>query len=359
MSVVFFTRMVGMVVLAIVGYENGYSISGPQPAYPANVWIISMILAGGALGLLLGPYCTIQPYKWIRNQIKQLPANVLFPGAVGLLIGLVVAALLAFPLSMLPGELGHWLPLAAALFMSYIGISIMVMRQRDMVQAMTSFMGIPPSHRAGSGGELLHSNQLILDTSAIIDGRIADISQTGFFQGSLLIPTFMLDELRHIADSPDAQRRNRGRRGLEMLNRLQKEAYIPIQISDMDFEDAIEVDAKLIKLARALRAPIITNDFNLNRVAELQGVRALNINELANAVKSVVLPGEEIQVRVIQEGKEAGQGVAFLDYGAMVVVEAGKRYLGQQVPVVITRVLQTVAGRMIFALQRSEQPPAV
>ena len=124
MSVVFFTRMVGMVVLAIVGYEIGYSISGPQPAYPANVWIISMILAGGALGLLLGPYCTIQPYKWIRNQIKQLPANVLFPGAVGLLIGLVVAALLALPLSMLPGELGHWLPLAAALFMSYIGISI-------------------------------------------------------------------------------------------------------------------------------------------------------------------------------------------------------------------------------------------
>ncbi len=127
----------------------------------------------------------------------------------------------------------------------------------------------------------------------------------------------------------------------------------------MDFEDAIEVDAKLIKLARALRAPIITNDFNLNRVAELQGVRALNINELANAVKSVVLPGEEIQVRVIQEGKEAGQGVTFLDDGAMVVVEAGKRYLGQQVPVVMTRVLQTVAGRMIFALQRSEQPPAV
>ena len=127
----------------------------------------------------------------------------------------------------------------------------------------------------------------------------------------------------------------------------------------MDFEDAIEVDAKLIKLARALRAPIVTNDFNLNRVAELQGVRALNINELANAVKSVVLPGEEIQVRVIQEGKEAGQGVAFLDDGAMVVLEAGKRYLGQQVPVVITRVLQTVAGRMIFAQQRSEQPPAV
>jgi uncharacterized protein YacL len=191
--------------------------------------------------------------------------------------------------------------------------------------------------------------QILLDTSAIIDGRIADITQTGFVLGPLVVPRFVLNELQRIADSADTMRRNRGRRGLEMLNRLQKDATVPIEITDADVEDVLEVDGKLIKMARTLHCPIITNDFNLNRVAELQGVKVLNINELANAVKPVLLPGEDIHIKIMQEGKELGQGVGYLDDGTMIVVEGGRQYMGMTIEVTVTRVLQTVAGRMIFA----------
>jgi uncharacterized protein YacL len=190
---------------------------------------------------------------------------------------------------------------------------------------------------------------ILLDTSAIIDGRIADISQTGFVSGALVVPRFVLNELQRIADSADTMRRNRGRRGLEMLNRLQKDATVPIEITDNDVEDVAEVDGKLIKMARLLHYPIITNDFNLNRVAELQGVKVLNINELANAVKPVLLPGEDIFIKIMQDGKELGQGVGYLDDGTMIVVEGGRQYMGMTIEVTVTRVLQTVAGRMIFA----------
>ncbi|MCK4723700.1 MAG: PIN domain nuclease, partial [Dehalococcoidia bacterium] len=191
-------------------------------------------------------------------------------------------------------------------------------------------------------------------TSAIIDGRIADISETGFIPGSLIIPRFVLDELHHIADSYDAVRRNRGRRGLEMLTKLQKESGVSVEITEMDVKDVREVDSKLVKLAKIFGCAILTNDFNLNRVAELQGVQVLNVNELANAVRPVVLPGEEMAVRIIQEGKEFGQGVGFLDDGTMIVVEGGRRYINSSIDVVVTRVLQTAAGRMIFAHPKAE-----
>nr|MDA8187384.1 hypothetical protein [Dehalococcoidales bacterium] len=194
----------------------------------------------------------------------------------------------------------------------------------------------------------------LVDTSAIIDGRIADISQTGFITGTLVVPKFVLNELQHIADSADALRRNRGRRGLDILNRLQKDSVVPIHISEYEVNGVNDVDSKLVKLAKHLHCPIVTNDFNLNRVAAIQGVRVLNINELANAVKSVVLPGEEMIVRVIQEGKEHGQGVGYLEDGTMVVVEGGRRFINCDVEVVVTRVLQTVAGRMIFAHPRDQ-----
>jgi uncharacterized protein YacL len=192
-------------------------------------------------------------------------------------------------------------------------------------------------------------HHIVVDTSAVIDGRMADIVETGFIMGTLVIPRFVLDELRYIADSPDSLRRNRGRRGLDVLNRLQKEALVPMEVSETDFEDAPDVDSKLIRLAKSQGSSIMTNDFNLNRIAELEGVQVLNVNHLANAVKVVVLPGEEMEVRIIQEGKESGQGVGFLDDGTMIVVEGGRRYLNEQLEVIVTRVLQTVAGRMIFA----------
>ncbi|MBI3741805.1 MAG: PIN domain nuclease, partial [Chloroflexi bacterium] len=196
---------------------------------------------------------------------------------------------------------------------------------------------------------------ILLDTSVIIDGRIADISRTGFLDGTLMIPRFVLAELQHIADSPDTLRRNRGRRGLDMLNKLQKDSVIPIRITDLDIEDVHEVDDKLVRLAKNLHCAILTNDYNLNRVAELQGVRVLNVNELANAIRAVVLPGEGMHVRVVQEGKELNQGVAYLDDGTMVVVENGRKIIGNAVDVTVTRMLQTNQGRMIFAVIENEK----
>jgi uncharacterized protein YacL len=202
--------------------------------------------------------------------------------------------------------------------------------------------------------------QILLDTSTIIDGRIADISQTGFIIGTLVVPRFVLNELQRIADSSDTMRRNRGRRGLEILNRLQKDATVPIEIIDNDIEGIADVDGKLVKMAKNQQSPIITNDFNLNRVAELQGVKVLNINELANAIKPVLLPGEDIYIKIMQDGKELGQGVGYLDDGTMIVVENGRQYMNMTIEVTVTRVLQTVAGRMIFAhpKQNSTTTPA-
>ncbi|MFN2362951.1 MAG: PIN/TRAM domain-containing protein, partial [Halarsenatibacteraceae bacterium] len=189
----------------------------------------------------------------------------------------------------------------------------------------------------------------ILDTSVIIDGRIADICKTGFIEGSLIIPEFILEELRHIADSSDVLKRNRGRRGLDILKQMQKDEGINVEIINKDFEEIAEVDSKLVKLAKIMSGIIVTNDYNLNKVAELQGVRVLNINELANAVKPVVLPGEEMEVRVIKEGKEEGQGIGYLDDGTMIVVDEGIKHIGEEVAVLVTSILQTAAGRMIFA----------
>jgi uncharacterized protein YacL len=190
---------------------------------------------------------------------------------------------------------------------------------------------------------------VLLDTSVIIDGRVPDISKTGFISGPLLVPRFVLNELQHVADSSDPMRRSRGRRGLEILNKLQKESNVPVKVTNVDVDGVREVDDKLVILAKQLRCPVVTNDYNLNRVAELQGVTVLNINELALAVKVVCLPGEKMEVRIIQDGKEAGQGVGYLDDGTMIVVDDGRRRMNNMVTVVVTKVLQTSAGRMLFA----------
>ena len=194
----------------------------------------------------------------------------------------------------------------------------------------------------------------VLDTSVIIDGRVADLCETGFLEGTFLIPHFILDELQHIADSSDSLKRARGRRGLDILNKIQKMGEVDVRIIDEDFPHVKEVDAKLIVMAKKMNAKVMTNDLNLNKVAELQGVRVLNINELCNALRPVVLPGETIRVFVLKEGKEAGQGVAYLDDGTMIVVDNARRYIGKNVDVVVTSVLQTTAGRMIFTRLKEE-----
>jgi len=261
-------------------------------------------------------------------------------------ISLIVSALLAFPLSLLPQPFGQVLPIVLAVIMCYLGVSIFSSRQNDIFQVWSSL-----SNRGGEGvaPDGKSARVVLMDTSVIIDGRVTDIARTGFLSGELLIPRFVLNELQYIADSGDNLRRQRGRRGLEVLSQLQKDPAISVRISDIDVEGTNAVDDKLIILARQMRAPVLTNDYNLNRVAEIQGVTILNINELANAVKAVYLPGETLNVRVIQEGREHGQGIGYLDDGTMVVVQDGNDYIGEEIETVVTKVLQTAAGRMIFS----------
>lgn len=344
MTIEFLLRLVGMAVFALIGWRIGDALGAGEAQIR---YVIVLVLAGAALGLLVTPWITIRPYLWMRKTIRQIPAQQLLAATIGLLIGLIIAALTSFPLSFLPNPLGSILPFVSLLLFGYLGAWVMVMRERDFFALL--------SGRLGRDGAKAAERSVLLDTSVIIDGRIADISRTGFIDGTMMIPRFVLAELQHIADSPDPLRRNRGRRGLEMLNKLQKESIVPIRITDLDVEDVREVDDKLIRLAKNLHCPIVTNDYNLNRVAELQGVRILNINELANAVRAVVLPGEAMRVYIVQEGKELGQGVGYLDDGTMVVVDNAKRHIGTEIDVTVTRMLQTNQGRMIFATPIMEE----
>jgi uncharacterized protein YacL len=245
------------------------------------------------------------------------------------------------------------LPFVGVVLFGYLGMAVFVMRQADLFSIFRLTPGSSSDETSPSNMPSIRS--ILLDTSVIIDGRIADIARTGFLVGTLLIPRFVLNELQFIADSSDNLRRQRGRRGIEVISQLQKDTSTPLRITDMDVEGVREVDDKLVVLARQLRCPILTNDYNLNRIAELQGVSVLNVNELANAVKLVFLPGETIEVNVIQEGKESGQGVGYLDDGTMVVVEDGRNHLNKKINVTVTKVLQTAAGRMIFARLEKEE----
>ncbi|MFC2058416.1 PIN/TRAM domain-containing protein [Chloroflexota bacterium] len=337
-----FIRFLVAAAIGIGGWRLGSYIADKSSSASELPWVLPFAIGGFVLGFFIASYAGI-PWRWVQGRIKLVPAHSLMAAIIGLVIALVISALLALPLSQLPGWWGKAVPPIVALFLSYVAVSIMVLRGRDIFQSL----GTAPRLATPSGEG--KNEQIILDTNAIIDGRIADISQTGFIQGTMLIPRFVLDELRHIADSSDPLRRNRGRRGLDMLTQLQRESDVPVQVTDTDFPDTREVDAKLVRLAKTMRCSIVSNDYNLNRVAALQGVRVLNINELANAVKPVVLPGEEMTLQLVQEGKEPGQGIGFLDDGTMVVVEGGKRYVNSEIDISITRVLQTAAGRMIFA----------
>jgi uncharacterized protein YacL len=345
MSIDFFMRLIGMVVLGVGGvYLGTYlgRLAGDEPI----LWASVFALVGALMGLIVTPFISTRPLKALRMQITQVSARSMLAALVGLVVGLIVAALVSFPLSLLPAPFGQLLPFIGALVFSYLGVSVFMMRQRDILQIVGSRFSLGAGQ---SEGDSVQVRNVLLDTSVIIDGRIADIAHTGFIFGTMVVPSFVLNELQHIADSPDGLRRQRGRRGLEILNRLQKDPKIAFQISDIDVEGVRAVDDKLVILARQMRNPILTNDYNLNRVAELQGVTVLNINELANAVKTVFLPGETLDVHVIQEGKEVDQGVGYLDDGTMVVVENGKEYIDSVIPVIVTKVLQTAAGRMIFA----------
>jgi len=347
MSIEFYFRIIGMLVCAFLGGYWGGQVAHITKSNSTQ-FVAVFGLMGSLVGLILTPYFTTRPARAIRNVLGRLAAETLFAALVGLIVGLLIAALLAFPLSILPAPFGSILPFAGVVVFSYFGVSLFVMRQGDIMGLIGAMSGRSGESGVSSSWTNLNRN-ILLDTSVIIDGRVTDVARAGFLPGTLLIPRFVLNELQYVADSPDGLRRARGRRGMETVAELQKLPNVLVRISDMNVEGIREVDEKLVVLAKQLKCPVLTNDYNLNRVAELQGVTILNINELTNAVKSVVLPGEVMRINVIQEGKEYGQGVGYLDDGTMVVVENGKDVIGEYVEVTISKVLQTAAGRMIFA----------
>jgi uncharacterized protein YacL len=341
----------GLIGLALAAIEvDGRQLFSDVPNGGAFLaaWVVAWIVVGFAIL----PYLTVVPAVWIVRRVEELSTAEFVAAVLGLLIGLLMGLLLGLPLSNFDAPLGTWLPLGVSLLFGLGMLGLTVAKREDLLTAAQAIGVFRPRDLDAENDARRGEPHIVVDTSAIIDGRIADIVESGFIYGTLVVPRFVLEEIQHIADSSDAMRRNRGRRGLEILNRMQKEPATPVEIVDDAVPDVPEVDAKLVALALTRSRVILTNDFNLNRVAELQGVRVMNINSLANAVKPAVLPGEDLHVRVIQEGKEPGQGVGFLDDGTMIVVEGGARHIDRELDVSVTRVLQTVAGRMIFAQPR-------
>ncbi len=361
MQITLILRIIGLLIFGSSGVALGTQLC-QIPGIPASIHIYVTIFAGiigCVLGFLFTPKLTLKPIQRLRHVIQQLPAHVIFSATVGLFLGLALGAIAAYPLSLLPRPLGQFLPFIVAAVSGYVGLTVATTRP-DLFQGLRDRVFSFRENNAESAAEEERSSEqgqaaILLDTSVIIDGRIADICRTGFIQGELIVPLFVLNELQHVADSADALRRNRGRRGLEILRQLQEESPVPVRLTDADVPSVREVDDKLIALAKELNGWILTNDYNLNRVAELQSVPVLNVNELANAVKTVLLPGETFAIHVLQAGKEQDQGVGYLDDGTMVVVEDGIDYIGNTVEVTVSKVLQTAAGRMIFARPENEQ----
>jgi uncharacterized protein YacL len=323
-------------------------------------WRLVLVCYGGSgiitcvLFVLLTPRL-IGALERLEHRLQSMPVADMLSGVIGLVAGLFIAYLLGQLALMIPLR---WLALAVSvilyLTLGYIGLSLGIRRREELLSFM-DLRGRLSVRRAKTGeAEEASAPPKILDTSVIIDGRIFDIAKTGFLEGPIWVPRFVLSELRHIADSPDLLKRNRGRRGLDVLGQMQKELPLRVEVPDTDYEDATEVDQKLLRLAVDSGGIVVTNDFNLNKVASVQGVRVLNINELSNAVKPVALPGEEMSITIVREGKEAGQGVGFLPDGTMVVVENGNRMQGMTVDVVVTSSLQTAAGRMIFGRPKED-----
>ena len=347
-------------MIGIFGFVLGFTIySSLASTFPALLFGISnsAILISIAVGLIIGViFYIIAPWvidnfkyiaKLLDKEISKYPQTDILLGSIGLIIGLVIAYLVGGLINSIP-IVGGILTFITYVFMGYLGIKIALKSKDDLFNISKLSKLAPSMKEKNSKKEQKSIPPKVLDTSVIIDGRIADICRTGFIEGKLIIPKFVLDELQHIADSSDDLKRVRGRRGLDILNIIQKEIDIEVEISEAKFDDIPEVDSKLLKLAQVLGGKVVTNDYNLNKVAQFQGVEVLNINELANAIKPVAIPGEEMVVQVVKEGKEHSQGIAYLDDGTMIVVDGGKKHMGETIRVLVTSVLQTPAGRMIF-----------
>lgn len=311
------------------------------------------ILLCGLILFFLSPFINniiSKAMDYFEENIQKRSGEDILITVFGAMIGLLVSAPFVNILSKLH-ILGTIIGIILAIIVASLGAEIAIKKKEEIIGLFTNMK------KAGDAKDKKVKQKCkgvpkVLDTSVIIDGRILDISKTRFIEGTLVIPNFVLDELRHIADSSDNLKRKRGRRGLDILNNIQKDSDMDVLITDKDFPEIAEVDSKLIKLAQVLKGMVLTNDFNLNKVAAVHGIPVLNINELANAVKPIVLPGEEMTIQIIKDGKEQEQGIAYLDDGTMIVVEGAKRQIGEIMNVIVTSVLQTAAGRMIFAKQK-------
>lgn len=325
--------MIIRVLLVLACSVSGYFIVFYM-ATPSSSYAYLQAIVGFIIGLVVA-LLVIR----VEKDIRKLSLKVIAGGVVGMVVGLLIALILGFGLNMVikitqDQQVVPWIYLLLTGILGYLGLVLGSKKAEEFtfrtVESKTAV------------------DNRLLDTSVIIDGRIADICDTGFMDGELIVPRFVLNELQFIADSSDSMKRSRGRRGLDVLNRMQKSSSINIEIVEQDFPKIKGVDGKLVALAQKLNAKLLTNDYNLNKVAELQGVRVLNVNELANAMKPVVLPGEQMLVKIIREGKEQGQGVGYLDDGTMIIVDNAQKMINTTVEVVVTSVLQTTAGRMIF-----------
>lgn len=349
-------RVIFIILFTILGIalsaQTAFILSLIIPEHVLNIMILGITLVSGVsiiinaiigafIGFFIAPYLINRLFKLTSHVEKSLTANSLqdlLIGSLGLFFGLIIANLVGLAFRSVP-YIGPYISVVLSIVLGYIGMHLGINKKNEIWEWIICHGKESKNRRVGK----------LLDTNIIIDGRISDIFKTGFLEGPLIVPVFVLEELQKIADSSDVLKRNRGRRGLDILNQMRKNQKEDIQIINDDFEDISEVDSKLIKLSRIKKYKIITNDYNLNKVAELQEIEVLNINDLAIAVKPVLIPGEEILVQLIKHGKEDGQGIAYLDDGTMIVVENGSKVIGQEVSVLVTSVLQTAAGKMIFA----------
>ncbi len=344
----FISRLIGMVVFTIVGARIGVDLANfLNLDVPSRGFIFGLV--GLLFGIIMTPFLTVRPVRFVRRAINELPIERLLMSVVGATVGLILTLLLAYPLSLLPTPFGTLLPPFVSLAGAYLGLTTFSIRSREILDTIAERFGGRSGRFSG-----LSSRKLILDTSVLIDGRIADVAETGFIGGTLIVPRFVMNELHRVADSSDLLRRNRGRRGLAVLNKIQRSDTVPVRIVDDDFDDINEVDDKIVALGLQMSAVVMTNDFNLGQVAEAQGVTVLNINQLSNAVRSIFIPGEVFPVRVIQDGRDPNQGVGYLDDGTMVVVENGKQYMDRTIRVLVTKLINRDTGRMIFAIPEDD-----
>jgi uncharacterized protein YacL len=343
-------RFLGLAMGLVVGIVAGNTIFLLGDSHDTRAALISFCIAIGGIGYLIGPHLSQALFRNIRRAVSNAATVDIVAVGVGLAFGAVISASLALPLSFLPDPLGTFLPIIAAVAACAFSIAVVLMRRRDLIAPWLRLRGLKSAGVSNAPASApIKRTGFIVDTNVIIDGRINDVLETGFFDAPLLVPRFVLDELQFIADSDDHGRRARGRRGLELLNKLRADHRDQVIVLEETIPEEREVDAKLVKLAKLRGARILTNDFNLDRVAQVQGVQVLNLNELTNALRPLVQPGEEISLKVVQEGRETGQGVGFLDDGTMVVIDGGRGLIGQQTPVTVVRLLQTGTGRMVFA----------